>query len=200
MSDYIKIIIADDHPLFSDGLSNLLDNEKDLQVIGIVGNGRALIDVIRKNQPDLILLDINMPQMNGLEAVKKIKQDYPKIKILMLSTYSEEHLIEKAKFYGADGYLLKNANKEELLETVRLIAGGQSCFPYRANALQSHFDDEDNFLKKFSLTKRESEILQFIKQGNTNQQIAQEIHLSIYTVETHRKNIMHKLNLNSLRH
>ncbi|QEC69990.1 response regulator transcription factor [Panacibacter ginsenosidivorans] len=197
MKTPITILIADDHPLFADGLTKLLNDESDMEVWNIVSNGRALIDMVRDNQPNLILLDINMPLLNGLDAVKNIKHDYPKIKILMLSTYGEEHLIEKAKSYGANGYLLKNANKEELLQTIRLIAAGQSSFPYRINTSQNNFDEADNFLKKFNLTKRELQIIELIKKGLTNTQIASTIQLSIYTVETHRKNIMHKLKLNS---
>lgn len=197
MKTPITILIADDHPLFADGLTKLLNDEGDMQVWNIVSNGRALIDMVRDNQPNLILLDINMPLLNGLDAVKNIKHDYPKIKILMLSTYGEEHLIEKAKSYGANGYLLKNANKEELLQAIRLIAAGQSSFPYRINTSQNNFDEADNFLKKFNLTKRELQIIELIKKGLTNIQIANTIQLSIYTIETHRKNIMHKLKLNS---
>lgn len=191
------IIIADDHPLFADGLSKLLDDEPDMNVFAIVKNGRALIDSVRNKQPDMILLDINMPLLNGLDAVKRIKQEYPKIKVLMLSTYGEDHLVEKAKFYGANGYLLKNADKEELIQVIRLIASGQSSFPYRINPSLNDFENGDNFLKKFNLSKRELELLGYIKQGLTNAQIADAIQLSIYTVETHRKNIMHKLNLNT---
>lgn len=191
------IIIADDHPLFADGLSKLLDDEPDMNVFAIVKNGRALIDSVRNKQPDMILLDINMPLLNGLDAVKRIKQEYPKIKVLMLSTYGEDHLVEKAKSYGANGYLLKNADKEELIQVIRLIASGQSSFPYRINPSLNDFENGDNFLKKFNLSKRELELLGYIKQGFTNAQIADAIQLSIYTVETHRKNIMHKLNLNT---
>lgn len=197
MSEKINIMLADDHPLFLDGLGKLLVDEPDMVVMNTATNGRTLVDLVRTEQPDLVLLDINMPMLNGLDAIKEIKRDYPKIKIIVLSTYGEEHLIEKAKSNGANGYLLKNANKEELLQSIRLIAAGQSSFPYRIMASQKSFDEEDNFLKKFNLTKREFEILQLIKSGNTNQHIAEKIHLSIYTVETHRKNIMHKLNLNS---
>ena len=197
MPDQISIIIADDHPIFLDGLEKLLNEETDMHVINTANNGRSLVDLVRNKQPDLILLDINMPVLNGLDTVKKIKQDYPKIKIIMLSTYGEDHLIEKAKSYGANGYLLKNANKDELLQSIRLIAAGQSSFPYRITATQTIFNEADDFLKKFNLTKREHEIIQLIKQENTNMQIAEKIHLSIYTVETHRKNIMHKLKLNS---
>ncbi|CAN5531804.1 response regulator transcription factor [soil metagenome] len=197
MPDQISIIIADDHPLFLDGLEKLLNEETDMHVINTANNGRSLVDLVRNKQPDLILLDINMPVLNGLDTVKTIKQDYPKIKIIMLSTYGEDHLIEKAKSYGANGYLLKNTNNDALLQSIRLIAAGQSSFPYRITALKTTFIRADDFQKKFNLTKREHEIIQLIKQENTNMQIAEKIHLSIYTVETHRKNIMHKLKLNS---
>jgi DNA-binding NarL/FixJ family response regulator len=197
MDTPIAIIIADDHPLFADGLSKLLSDEPDMQVDNIVANGRALIDAVRNKQPELVLLDINMPLLNGLDAVMKIKQEYPKIKILMLSTYGEDHLVEKARANGANGYLLKNANKEELLQAIRLIAAGQSSFPYRLTRPSSDFDEDDNFLKKFHLTKRELQIIELIKNGFTNVQIAKEIQLSIFTVETHRKNIMHKLKLST---
>ena len=113
----------------------------------------------------------------------------------MLSTYNEEHLIEKAKAGGANGYLFKNAEKTELLQVMRLVAQGQSCFPYKQPVKHNGFDEDDEFLKQFQLTKRELELLQFIKQNYTNQQMADHLHLSIYTVETHRKNIMQKLNL-----
>ncbi|MBS1747918.1 MAG: response regulator transcription factor [Bacteroidetes bacterium] len=197
MNTPITIIIADDHSLFAEGLSTLLKDEKDMNVLAIVSNGRALIDAVRNQQPHLVLLDINMPLLNGLDAMKRIKQEYPKVKILMLSTYGEEHLIEAAKSNGANGYLLKNTNKEELLQVIRLIAAGQSSFPYRLSPVINSFEKDDNFLKKFNFSRREFQLLGFIKQGFTNAQIAEAVHLSIYTVETHRKNIMHKLNLNS---
>ncbi len=115
----------------------------------------------------------------------------------MLSTYNEGHLIEKAKQYQANGYLLKNSSKEELVSTIRLVNSGHSCFPFRPAAIENEFDAKDSFLKQFNLTKREGEVLQLIKKSFTNQQMASALFLSIYTVETHRKNIMHKLGLNN---
>lgn len=119
------------------------------------------------------------------------------MKIIVLSTYNDEHLIEKAKKLGANGYLLKTTNKDELLQTIRLVYKGQACFPYRKPAYRSEFDENDSFLKQLNLTKRELEILVLLKKNYTNQQIADQLFLSIYTVETHRKNIMHKLGLKS---
>jgi DNA-binding NarL/FixJ family response regulator len=115
----------------------------------------------------------------------------------MLSTYNEEHLLEKAKALGVAGYLLKTANKEDLLQTVRLVAGGQTCFPYRKPEVKNEFNSYDSFLKQYSLTKREWEVLNLIKEGYTNPQIAQQLYLSQHTVDSHRKNIMQKLGVHS---
>jgi DNA-binding NarL/FixJ family response regulator len=191
----LSIIIADDHNLFIDGLCMLLQGEPDISIMNIANDGRALLGLLHTDTPDLILLDINMPGFNGFEALKRIKMQYPKIKVIMLSTYNEAHLIEKAKETGADGYILKNADKNELLQAMHMVSQGQPCFPRKQPAVTSAFDAPDDFLKQFNLTKREMELLQFIKQKFTNQQIAEHLNLSIYTVETHRKNIMQKLDL-----
>ena len=191
----LSLIIADDHTLFIGGLCLLLQSEPGIEILSIAGNGRELMGLLHTHTPDIILLDINMPGFNGFEALSRIKSFYPKIKVIMLSTYNEEHLIEKAKAGGANGYLFKNADKSELINVIRLVSQGQSCFPYKQPAISPAFDEQDPFLKQFQLTKRELELLQLIKQNRTNQQMADELHLSIYTVETHRKNIMQKLNL-----
>lgn len=191
----ISLIIADDHPLFIEGLSLLLKTVPGIEILSVAGNGRELLGLLHTHTPDIILLDINMPGFNGFEALSRIKSFYPKIKVIMLSTYNEEHLVEKAKANGANGYLVKNAGKTELMDTIKLVAAGQSCFPYKPPAVIPAFDEQDPFLKQFQLTKREVELLQLIKQEYTNQQMADHLHLSIYTVETHRKNIMQKLNL-----
>jgi DNA-binding NarL/FixJ family response regulator len=191
----LSLIIADDHTLFIDGLCLLLQSEPDIEILTIASNGRELMSLLYKHTPDIILLDINMPGFNGFEALSRIKSIYPKIKVIMLSTYNEEHLIEKARMGGANAYLVKNADKDELINVIKLVGQGQSCFPYRHPAVSPLFDEQDPFLKQFQLTKREMELLQLIKQNLTNQQMADELKLSIYTVETHRKNIMQKLNL-----
>jgi len=191
----LSVIIVDDHTLFINGLCMLLQNEPDIEITNIAANGKEVLGLLHTSAPDLILLDINMPGINGFEVLKRVKSYYPKIKVIMLSTYNEEHLIEKAKAGGANGYIFKNAEKSELLKVMRLVGQGQLCFPYKPPVVNSMFDESDPFLKQFQLTKRETELLQFIKQDFTNQQMADRLHLSIYTVETHRKNIMQKLNL-----
>lgn len=195
--DKIKIVIADDHTLFVDGLQLLIKDEAWIEIIEIANDGKELLDILPKNMPDIVLLDINMPKMNGLNAVHYIKQNFPLLKVIMLSTYNEDHLIEKAKQLGVNGYMLKNSNKEELFQAMRLVAMGHECFPYRFPKQENEFDAKDNFLKHSNITKRELEIIELIKNNLTNQQIADKLFLSVYTVETHRKNIMQKLELHN---
>jgi len=219
MPNTIRLIITDDHNLFIDGLKLLLKDEQDVEVAEIANDGKELLKILSGTRADIVLLDINMPNLNGLDTARIIKQNHPQVKIILLSTYNDEHLIEKAKklgangyllkttnkeellqtikLLGANGYLLKTTNKEELLQTIKLVASGQACFPYRQPQQKNEFDEKDDFLKQFNLTRRELEILQLIKREWTNQQIADKLYLSIYTVETHRKNIMQKLNLKS---
>jgi two-component system, NarL family, nitrate/nitrite response regulator NarL len=191
----IHILIADDHVLFIDGLVLLLKDVSNISIVDVANDGKELMDILRHQHPDIILLDINMPKLNGLDATRYIRQSYPKIRIIILSTYNEDHLIKKAKEYGANGYLIKNCDKEELLQAIRLVKSGNSCFPYRKPETQSEFSEKDILLKNFKLTAREMEIVNLIKLNFTNQQIAEKLSLSIYTIETHRKNIMHKLGL-----
>lgn len=195
MKRLLKLIIADDHSLFTEGLRSLLQKEEDMTVTAIAGDGKELLDILHYEKPDVILMDINMPKLNGIEATRYINQFTRDIKIIILSTYNEDHLIEKAKQNGANGYLLKNSSREDLLQTIRLVAQGQSSFPYRSPKIPDLFSENDSFLKQFNITGRELEIIKYIKDGHTNQQIADKLFLSIYTIETHRKNIMQKLGL-----
>lgn len=194
----IQIIIADDHAMFIAGIQMLLKEEEDMDVVDVAYNGNELLEVIKKYSDCLVLLDINMPEMCGLKAAKYIKINNPKIKIVMLSSYNEEHLIEKAKQLGANGYLLKTADKAILLQTIRQVANGQSAFPYRFVKQQNEFDGQDAFLRQYQITDREMDILKLIKQGLTNQQIAHALTRSIFTIETHRKNIMQKLKISGM--
>ncbi len=195
-TDKLSIIIADDHTLFINGLRLLLENEPDIAILNVAGDGKELLGLLNTEKPDMILLDINMPGINGLEALKRIKAYHPKIKVIMLSTYNEAHLIEKAKSGGANGYLFKNVEKAELLNAMHMVWQGGTSFPKKVtDESKNAFDEPDPFLKQFQLTRRELELLQLIKQNHTNQQMADKLFLSIYTVETHRKNIMQKLGL-----
>lgn len=193
----VRLVIADDHELFIDGLQSLLRDEPDIEVVNTAKNGKELLHILSLQKADLVLLDINMPAMNGLDAIRYLRQSFPLVKTIILSTYNDEHLIERAKSEGANGYLLKTTSKDELLQTIRVVAGGQACFPYRNAGQDEQFIANDDFLKSLNLTKREKEILLLLKGELTNQQIADKLFLSVYTIETHRKNIMQKLGLKS---
>ncbi|MBL7759066.1 MAG: response regulator transcription factor [Sediminibacterium sp.] len=199
MSQQIHLMIADDHPLFVEGLKMILSSEPLFTINGIANDGKQLLYLLtQQSQTDLILLDVNMPHLNGLDTIKYIKQSFGSVKVLMLSAYSDQKLVDEARVAGADGYILKNSNREALVGAIKRVHGGQQVFEVEpANDQEELFRKMDVFLRKYDLTKREKEILYYLKQTLTNQQIAEKLHLSIYTVETHRKNIMQKLQLNS---
>ena len=191
-------MLADDHPLFIEGLSMMLRREPDFELYGIANNVREVLEILPTTNPVLILLDINMPRMNGLETIKYIKQSYPSVKIVMLSGYFDDAIIKEAKLKGANGYLLKSSQQDELIQTIKMVYSGSAfSTPHHEEPAPGEFLVNDKFLAQFNLTKREREIIQHIKNGMTNQEMAQNLHLSVYTVETHRKNIMQKLKLNS---
>ena len=192
----IQIIIADDHTLFIDGLKLLLNNEKDMAVIDIANDGKELLDILNLHKADLILLDIKMPKLNGLKTIRYIRQLNRNIKIIILSSYNDEHLVNKAKEYGANGYLLKDCSKDDLLQTIRLVNTGHSCFPYLEPATTNELDEKDNFVQQLKLTERELEILHLIGKNYSNQQIADQLGLTKFTIDTHRKNINQKLGIN----
>lgn len=199
MSQQINLMIADDHPLFVEGLKMILSSEPQFIINGIANDGKQLLYLLtRQPQTDLILLDVNMPHLNGLDTIKYIKQSFGSVKVLMLSAYSDNKLVEEARVAGADGYILKNSSREALVGAIKRVYDGQQVFEVEhVNDQEELFRKMDVFLRKYDLTKREKEILFYLKQTLTNQQIAEKLHLSIYTVETHRKNIMQKLQLNS---
>lgn len=199
MADKIDLMIADDHPLFVDGLKLILGNNEAFNIVGIANDGKQLLYLLTQNtKTDVILLDVNMPNLNGLDTIKYLKQSFPEVRILMLTAYNDAKLVEEARRMGADGYILKNSSKADLTDAIQKVAAGEPVFHSQKELpLDDAFKKMDVFLRKYNLTKREKEILLYLKQTYTNQQIADHLHLSIYTVETHRKNIMQKLQLNS---
>ncbi len=192
----INIAIADDHNLFIEGMKLLLNQEQTMEINGVANDAVQLLTLLNKERYDVVLLDVNMPGKSGVEAITSIKQQHPDIKIIMLSTYNEKHLIRKAKEQGADGYLIKNVHKTELIRAIHQVNEGKKFFTGEDEP-EDALKIGDPFLMQYSFTRKEKELLELIKQGLTNKQMADHMSLSIYTIETHRKNIMQKLKLKS---
>lgn len=200
MGNPIRILIADDHTIVRSGLRLLLEAEPDIDVVGEAFNGQEAIDKARTFQPDVILMDITMPDLDGLEATKVIKKHWPDIQVIALTMHrSDEYFFEMLKI-GASGYLLKGAETGELMDAVRTVAGGDVyLYPSMARKLVQGYlqqlESEESPVKL--LTAREREILLLLIDGYSNKEIADKLVLSASTVHTHRGNIMKKLNLSS---
>lgn len=194
-----KVIIADDHLLFADGVEQILNSIPNFEVIAKVGNGKLLMQALNTLNPDLVLLDINMPHMNGLEAAKKIRQRMPEIKIVFLSMYFDLKVIATAELDGAKGFLQKDITAPLLKEKMICIANGGTCFDLpQQKETNAPVWQQDNFANELKLSAREIEIIKLIKLGMSSKQISTELFLSTYTIETHRKNIYRKLDIQSI--
>ena len=198
----IKIIIADDHQLFIDGIKSILKSIRNMEIIGEVNNGNLLLELLEQQQCDVILMDINMPEMNGIDATKLIKSKFPEIRILMLTMYSSRDYIEKLLRVGADGYILKNTGKEELQEAIETVYKGESFFSKEVTerimeGLQKKKTAEKNAYV-VEITEREIDVLKLIVQEFTTTEIAEKLFISTHTVETHRKNLISKLNVRNI--
>ncbi|MUU79150.1 response regulator [Winogradskyella endarachnes] len=204
----LNIVLVDDHVLVRDGIKALLEEEQGLTVIDEASNGIEALTVLQKQQPNILIVDIRMPQMNGLEVVKEVKKDYPQIKTLVLSMHDSEEYVLSAIEAGADGYLLKGASKEEFLKALNTIATGGKYFSGDISAIiinnltnkQTVTEPEAKPIddNPFQLTKREKQILRLILKGNSNKDIAAELEVSKRTAEVHRFNLMKKLKVKNL--
>jgi DNA-binding NarL/FixJ family response regulator len=198
----IRIIIADDHQMFIDGLKSLLKPQKNFCVVGEAANGQQLLDLLQTTTTDIILMDVNMQVMDGIEATKQVKLNYPQIKILMLTMFSTRDYIEKVLRAGAHGYILKNTGKEELTQAIQTVMQGESYFSKEVTArimegLQKKKAAENDPMM-VELTEREKDVLKLIVQECTTQEIADKLFISFHTVETHRKNLISKLNVKNI--
>jgi two-component system, NarL family, response regulator NreC len=196
----IRILLADDHNLMRSGLSVLLEQQPDLAVVGEASDGREAVALVKSLKPDVVVMDIGMPNLNGIEAGRRITQDHPQIAIVMLSMHSDESYVLRALKVGAKGYLLKDSAEADLIRAVHAVAEGKSFFSPAVSKVL--LDDYVRKLKRSGtedaydlLTPREREVLQLVAEGKSNKEVAQLLNLSVYTVETHRSNIMEKLNL-----
>ncbi|MEQ1552749.1 MAG: response regulator transcription factor [Ferruginibacter sp.] len=189
----IKIYIVEDHSVVIEGIYSLLQNEKGIQVVGYAINASNCINYFTTNTADVILMDIGLPDMSGIDLCTLIKKKYPGIMVIALSTFNQGTYINKMMAAGANGYLLKNTNKIEMLEAIKIVAEGKIYLSFDADKELQLTKNETHKLPL--LTKREKEILLLISEGLTNQQIKEKLFISIDTVDTHRKNLHTKLNV-----
>lgn len=195
----IRILLVDDHLLVRRGIETLLRRESDFDVVGEAGNGREAIEIFRKAMPDVALMDISMPEMNGLEATWRIRAEWPGAKVLCLSMHTEDHLVSSALEMGAAGYLVKDCSPEELVRAIRTVAAHQMYIsPSVAGQVVGRLRNKCSGPLVGLLTSREREVLQLLAEGYTTKKIAALLHLSAKTVASHREHIMQKLGIESV--
>lgn len=196
----IKIVLVDDHQMFRDGVKAVLSDEANIEIVGEVGNGNDLYKLLETEAVDLIITDISMPEISGIEVTKHVSEKFPDIKILILSMHSNEEFITKALSSGANGYLPKDTSMSELLYAINTIYKGDNYFNKTISdtILKSVIDKskKDSSNNK-SLTNREQEIVTLVVDGLTNKEIADKLCISIRTVDSHKNNLMQKLHLKS---
>ena len=195
-----KIVIAEDHTILRAGLRALLAAQNGLEVIGEAGDGREAIRKVDTLQPDLLLIDLSMPKLNGIDAIREIKSQHPKIKIIVLTVHKSDEYIIAALRAGANGYMLKDASQNELLLAIDYVINGKTFLsPSISDKLVDAVLNTDKKDKPAAgldnLTAREREILKLVAEGNTNKKIACHLCISLKTVEKHRSNLMKKLDL-----
>lgn len=182
-----KIFITDDHYMVIEGIRSLLHQENNIHWMGHAMNAAECISFLETQQPDVLLMDINLPDQKGTALCKIVKDKYPKVKVLGLSTYNQQSVIRNMLGNGASGYLLKNASKEEILEAIDTVVEGGEYLCMEAAGSMKHFD-----MQKTVITKREQEILELICNGLTNPEIAEKLFISLPTANTHRKSLLAK--------
>lgn len=191
----ITIAIADDHKLMSEGIASILQSDPDLSVVKLCKNGKQLIEYLRTDSVDLVLVDLNMPVLNGPDTIRMIKDERLPCKVVVLSMYADEHIYAKCRQLDINGYLHKDSDAQHLIDAIKNIHKGKNHFDYDHETASYSSDGlfDDKFLNKFKLSPRELEIIELVSSGLTNNEIADKLFLSVHTVMTHRKNILHKL-------
>ncbi len=191
----IRVLVADDHTIVRRGLVSLLSLDEEIEVVGEAADGRASVDLALQLEPDVVLMDISMPGLNGLEATSRIKKLAPHIKILVLSAHDNEEYVLQVVRSGANGYLLKNTSSEDLFAAIRSVHRGHAFFSPSVSKIIADTYQRAEGQSESRLTAREREILQLIAEGNTHQVIADLLNISARTVDTHSNNIMKKLDI-----
>jgi len=193
MSEKIRVAIVDDHPMVAEGICAILESYDDLCVVGTLSNGQEVIDQVATLRPDVILLDLNMPQVNGLAATEIILEEHPGTRILILSMHDSPEYITSAMNHGAMGYILKDVPTDEIRHAIDAVMRGETYLSPSATASLDLKAPEKNE----ALTNREQTILLQLAQGKSNKDVASALNISVRTVETHRKNLKRKLGISS---
>ncbi|MGS2760978.1 response regulator [Sinomicrobium sp. M5D2P9] len=193
----IWISITDDHPIVLDGLKNLIESKEDLQLKGLYNNGTDTLKAVRQDPPDVLLLDINLPDISGIELSKKLREDCPDLCIIILSVHNEKAVIGSVLGNKVDGYVLKNSVGTEIIEAIHRVMDEETYLCRQTREIYNNPDD-GGLASIPVITRREQEVLSLIAQGLTSLQIADKLFISNYTVESHRKNLMEKFSTNSM--
>lgn len=192
--DKIKVLVADDHPMVLEGMRSMLAEIEFVMVVGLAKNAYQAMELIKAHMPDIVITDINMPEISGIELTAKIRKEHPRIKVIAMSTFNERSYISQMVQQGASGYLLKSASKEEIEEAILTVNAGKL---YMSLDLDLSKQEQQEMKKIPVLTSREKEVLTLIAEGLTNAQIAEKLFVSPYTVDSHRKNLLTKFEVNN---
>jgi DNA-binding NarL/FixJ family response regulator len=198
----IKIILADDHKIVRDGLRSLLENQQDMEIVAEAEDGRTTVQQAQKFSPDVIIMDISMHDLNGIEATRQIIARSPGVKVLALSMHSDKRFIAGMLSAGASGYLLKESAFSELVNAIRVVVSNQTYLSPRVAGMVTedyvhHLSATDSSVRS-TITAREREVLQLLAEGKSTKQMAVQLHVSVKTIETHRQKIMDKLDIYSV--
>lgn len=196
----IRVLIADDHEIVADGIKAIISKDEKIEVLGMVNNGRDVITTALAVQPDIIIMDVSMPELNGVDATREILKQLPDIRVIALSMYRESQFINGMIDAGARAYILKASAPKELISAIKMVHKGQLYFsPEVTNVVMGHIIGTEEPASVFnSLTRRERETLQLVTEGYSSKIIAKKLEISIKTVETYRKRIAEKLNAHSI--
>lgn len=206
MSNIIRVVLADDHVFVRDGIKSLLENEANIEVVGEAIDGADALEVVAESKPDLLIVDIRMPNLTGIEVVEKLRSENNNVKIIMLSMHESEEYVLKSIKAGADGYLLKGSSKEEFLKALHSVSAGGKYFSGDISSIligqltnsPTSLEPKQTLGEEMMITKREKEILMLLLSGKGNKEIAEALDISKRTAEVHRFNLMKKLKVKNL--